>query len=202
MFSLSRRSSDGLRQSCWRRFRRDRRGAAAVEFAIVVMPFFAVVGLIMETSFQAYSLASLDDALRRGSRGLQLGTLQAGGKDVDAFKQDVCRLLQSWMTCNNLVVDVRPVARYDDLDINAKGPGGTHIGRTSPLKPQQAGNTYCPGRAGDVMVVRANYKIPTIFGYWVTSPVGDHYVISSAHTFRTEPFTFNYSPPAGCSAFD
>lgn len=200
MFSLSRPLTGRRRSPLWRSFRRQQEGAVAVEFGILVFPFLAIVGLIMETSFQAYSLASLDDALRRGSRGLQLGSVQTQGKNVNDFKKDVCRLMEGWMSCANLIVEVRPVILYDRLDVKQNGPDGVQTGRMSPIKANQSDNPFCPGTPGSLTLVRANYKIPSLFGIWITSSVAGQSVIASSHTFRTEPFNGDYEMPASCSS--
>ena len=200
MFSLSRRPKAGRRSPLWRRLKRNQEGTAAIEFAILVMPFLAIVGLIMETGFQAYSAASLDDALRRASRGLQVGSVQSEGRTLDDFRADVCRLMPGWMSCAKLVVDVRSVRLFSDMDMRVTGPGGVNIGRTYPIADDQKKAFFCPGAPGSLMLVRGDYPIPTLFGFWITSPASKGYVITSAHTFRTEPFTGRFAPASACSS--
>ena len=52
-----------------RRFRRNRRGSAAVEFALIATPFFALLFAIIETSIVFFA----GQVLETGATGLALG---------------------------------------------------------------------------------------------------------------------------------
>ena len=55
----------------------DRRGATAVEFGLVCIPFFALLGAIIQTAFMMWAGQDLDYALQKTVRGLFTGQFQA-----------------------------------------------------------------------------------------------------------------------------
>jgi hypothetical protein len=61
------------------RLPRCRRGATAVEFAIILPMFFLLILLIIETSWQMAVAASVDHGARRGARWASLGAAAPDG---------------------------------------------------------------------------------------------------------------------------
>jgi Flp pilus assembly pilin Flp len=60
--------------------RRDRRGAAAVEFAVVALPFVTLVLLILEVAWQTAVAASIDHGVREAGRWAALGQPAPAGR--------------------------------------------------------------------------------------------------------------------------
>ena len=56
-----------------RRFRRSQDGAAAVEFAFVAVPFFAILFAIFETALMFWTNQVLEESLSQVSRSLVTG---------------------------------------------------------------------------------------------------------------------------------
>ncbi|MHA1524338.1 MAG: TadE/TadG family type IV pilus assembly protein, partial [Alphaproteobacteria bacterium] len=56
-----------------RRFGKNRDGVAAVEFAIVAAPFFAILFAIFETAFVFYADLMLDTGLAQAARMVRTG---------------------------------------------------------------------------------------------------------------------------------
>ena len=50
------------------RFIRDKRGATAVEFGLVAIPFFTMFAAIIQISFQVWAAQNLDYAVQKASR--------------------------------------------------------------------------------------------------------------------------------------
>ena len=67
----SRRSGAG--RLLFRRFRRSQDGAAAVEFAFVAVPFFALLFAIFETALMFWTNQVLEESLSQVSRSLVTG---------------------------------------------------------------------------------------------------------------------------------
>ena len=56
---------------------------------------------------------------------------------------------------------------------------------------------YCPGNAGDIVVVRLFYQWPlfvTGLGYNIANLTGSKRLLSATAAFRNEPFLANPSP--------
>ncbi len=56
-----------------RRFGRDRRGATAIEFALIALPFFALMMAILETFLTFFASQTIETAVNRGARLIRTG---------------------------------------------------------------------------------------------------------------------------------
>lgn len=156
----------------WDQFRNDISGAAAVEFAIVVFPFIAMVGFLMQMAVIFFWTQMLEVSTRQGSRAISSGSVQAALLTAEQFKsQNICAMLLA-MSCDDIVVQVRGVAKTWD----ASRTSGTYsfidmnqINLTPPAM-QQSDAKFCPGGPGDLIVVDTIYKMPITFGWiWPSS---------------------------------
>ena len=73
-----------------RRFRRNRRGSAAVEFALVAPLFFGLLFAIIELSMVFFASQVLETAVQDSARLIQTGQAQSGSYTAAQFKTDVC----------------------------------------------------------------------------------------------------------------
>jgi Flp pilus assembly protein TadG len=93
-----------------RRFRRNRRGSAAVEFALVAPVFFALLFAIIETALTFFAGQVLETGIQDSGRQLYTHQLQDKGlsaaQQAAWFKQDLCDRVKVLLTCP-LDVDVR-----------------------------------------------------------------------------------------------
>lgn len=164
------------------RLRRDRKGATAVEFAIVALPFLALMAAIMETALVFFASTMLDHALAQSAREIRTGQLQVAGGSAETFRNSMCGRTAGIMNCNELRIDVRTLASFgstpgmplgDDGEIDADGLG------------------FSPGNAGDIVMVRAFYEWQLVspgFGLGLANMSGNRRLLTSAIAFRNEPF--------------
>jgi Flp pilus assembly pilin Flp len=89
-----------------RRYVRDQKGAAAVEFALVAMLFILALLFIMTVATILFINQSLDYATTRAARQILTGSAQTNALDQAGFKTALCRNLPASMTCGNLVVNL------------------------------------------------------------------------------------------------
>jgi len=91
-------------------FMRARRGATAVEFAFVALPFLILLFGIIELGGVFMASTTLEIATDRAARQIRTGEFQAhGGSTKDDFKTLVCQGM-SWLqgSCSsNLYIDGR-----------------------------------------------------------------------------------------------
>ena len=163
------------------RFHTDPGGAAAVEFALVVLPLVMLIFAILELALVFWLSALMDDALNTAARKIKTGQVTASTEAAaTAFKSVICdevKLLASDCT-TNLAVDVRTFATLNAIDSSPPMINGV-------VDP--AAMTFVPGGPSDVVLVRAYYRWP-IFTPGLTMAMGSTRLITATTTFRNEPY--------------
>ena len=118
---MKRDAASGLR----RRFSRDRRGATAIEFAILALPFIFTMLAILEYGYVYLITASLDNATAIASRQIRTGQAQTAttpdpnnaNASVSApmtatqFKSRICQNM-AWAPCDSVQVSAQPETGY------------------------------------------------------------------------------------------
>ncbi|MFI4974388.1 MAG: TadE/TadG family type IV pilus assembly protein [Caulobacterales bacterium] len=100
-------------------FAGSRRGATAVEFAIVAAPFFLLMFGVMELSLMFMASTTIEAATITAARQIRTGQLQTAGTNTAAgFKTLVCNGM-SWISASdctaNLQVDVRTFNTFTSI---------------------------------------------------------------------------------------
>lgn len=148
------------------RFRVDRAGASAVEFALLAIPFLALLFAIIEMGLVFVLSVSLSNATGAEARLIRVGNLEAAGVgattssgnqlDVPAFKTAVCNQIQlvPTSTCmSQLQVDVRTLSSF-----GAAAPASPISGSTFDT----SNLCFYSGVAGSIVEVRTYYLWPLI----------------------------------------
>ena len=172
--------------SLLRRWRRDRSGTTAIEFAFVATPFLMLLFGIMGVGLYFFTTFSLENAVERTGRLIRTGQVQQGGMSAYQFKQKVCELAPAFVEC---VTKLRVnVLNFPDSD--SIGPG------TAAQCLDAGGNLndvtrFEPGDADEVVLIWVCYewslasKIPYLN---LGDMANGSRLIQAATTFRTEPF--------------
>ncbi len=84
----------------------DRRGATAVEFALVGSLFIMTVLFVMVAGAIFYIGEVVDYATTAAARDILTGTAQANSATLGTFTQSVCNRLPPGIQCNNLVINL------------------------------------------------------------------------------------------------
>jgi Flp pilus assembly protein TadG len=176
-----------------RRFARDRKGATAVEFAIVALPFFMMIFATFELALVFLISLTLDNATTNSARQIRTGTVQATGGGASstggaAFKTAICNSM-GWLQTqcqSNLSIDVRTLPQFKNP--TAPDPlvtsGGTTTFNSSSL-------CFYSGNAGDIVLIRAFFQWPLLTPFLnrgLQRLSNGSAVITSTATFRNEPF--------------
>jgi Flp pilus assembly protein TadG len=168
-----------------RRARHDKRGSAAVEFALIGPVFLALIFAILETALVFFANQYLETAVNDASRLIRTGQAHKNGFSSTQFKNEICgRLVAFFSDCQTkLKLDVRTSATFTGADTNKPVDGsGNYNG------PQ----AYDHGTATQIVVVRAYYEWPLIatgFGLDLADIAGTNKRMLAAVTaFRNEPF--------------
>lgn len=175
--------SRGLRKLVIR-FGRKNDGAAAVEFAIVAVPFFALLFAIIELALVFWAGQVLETAAHDASRLIMTGQAQSQNFDQTRFKQELCARVLGLFSCNSFKIDVRTYGAF----------ASANLGKPT-YKPNgqidDSGFTYQTGGPGDIVVVRVMYEWPLIlrtFGLDLADTPAGKRLLMSAVAFRNEPY--------------
>src|SRR3984957_10166064 len=90
----------------FRHFRRNRRGSAAVEFALVAPVFFALLFAIIETAIMFFASQVLETITQESARMILTGQAQTASYTQSQFKTYVCSQIPALFNCANVSVDV------------------------------------------------------------------------------------------------
>jgi Flp pilus assembly protein TadG len=176
-------------ENIFRRFRRSRRGSAAVEFALVAPVFFALLFAIIETGLVFFADQVLETVTQDSARMIQTGQAQSAAYTQAQFKTYVCTQVPALFNCNNIYVDVQSYKNsFSNVVISTQIDGTNNF--INNMK-------YCPGNASDIVVVRLFYQWPlfvTGLGYNISNLAGSMRLLSATAAFQNEPFLANPSP--------
>ena len=166
-----------------RRFRRNRRGTAAVEFALVAPIFFAVLFAIIELALVFFASQILETVTQDTSRLIMTGQAQNAGFTQAQFKNAVCARLTVMFDCvNGVSIDVKNYPTFSTVDISDPIDAGKNF-----VPP----NNYLPGGPGDIVVVRLFYKWPlfvTGLGFNVANIGSNQRLLTATAAFKNEPY--------------
>jgi Flp pilus assembly protein TadG len=165
-------------------FRRRREGAAAVEFAIVAVPFFFVIFAVLELGVIFLVDSTLESAVHQATRLVRTGQAQGGAVSPDQFRTAMCQSMNVFEgDCEaRAVVDVRPIPQFRDPN----PPDPIADGEFDPAQTD-----FNPGEAGDLMLVRVWYQQPVVtplLSRALTRLNSGDAVIQVTTAFRNEPF--------------
>jgi Flp pilus assembly protein TadG len=169
-------------------FAATRRGSAAVEFAMVALPFLALIFGIVEISMYYLVSTTLENATSDAARQIRTGQLQGAGltaaQSQSNFSAAICSEMAWLGSCSShLNVDVRTFASFSSIT------------QTSPIKSGAVDPTqlqFQMGSAGNIVLVRAFYSwtlfTPQLDGM-TANLSGGSTLITAATSFKNEPYS-------------
>lgn len=171
-------------RSLVRRFVAARRGATAVEFALIAAPFLALMFGVLELGLVFMVSTTLDNATEAAARTIRTGELQTTGGSANSFKTAVCNNM-TWLgsSCSGkLTVDVRTFPKFADVSMSDPVTDGA---------VDASKTTFTPGNGEDIVVVRAYYEwtlITPMLNAGLANLGGTKRLVYSTVTFRNEPY--------------
>jgi Flp pilus assembly protein TadG len=164
-------------------FRDAERGATAVEFALVAVPFLALVFAIFELAMMFLVSTTMESSAQTEARTLRTGQFQSSAGTAASYKDAICADL-GWLTsdCNaNLYVDVRTFPAFGQVT----APWPVTDGAIDPGKLTFQATSAC-----SIVLARAFYNwtllAPDLSG--VAHMNGNKVLLTAASSFRNEPF--------------
>ncbi|MCJ2140048.1 TadE/TadG family type IV pilus assembly protein [Methylobacterium sp. E-066] len=188
-------------------FLRDTRGAAAVEFALVSLPFLALVGAVFQIAFQIWATQNFDRALQNAVRTIFTGQFQlanAGQTDaatmLASLKTTMCgsgnAVIPTVFNCQNVKIDVATASTL------ASASASTPVNATTGTWTTDFGTNYACAKPGTIVVVTAAVQFPTLFNLmglgtrkFTTGAEAGSSLLTSTAVFRTEPYQITGSSP-------
>ena len=168
------------------RFRRNRRGSAAVEFALVAPVFFALLFAIIETAIVFFAGQVLEMGTQDSARLMLTHQAQDSAMDVTAFKTDLCNRIKVLFNCAGNLANIT-------VDVKVFSPG-TAITITDPIVSGSLTGPFVyqlpPTGSPNTVVVRAFYQWPlfvTGLGYNIANLNGSQRLLSATAAFHVEP---------------
>jgi Flp pilus assembly protein TadG len=165
-----------------RRFRRNRGGSAAIEFALVAPVFFALLFAIIETAIMFFASQVLETITQESARMILTGQAQTASYTQAQFKTYVCSQIPALFNCANVYVDVESYSTFSGVSINSQIDASNNF-----INNMQ----YNPGGPGDIVVVRVFYAwqlFVTGLGYNISNMSGSQRLLVATAAFRNEPY--------------
>ena len=136
-------------RSLARRFARNRDGATVIEFALLAPVFLGGIFGMMYHGFVSLQLAHLDYATFEAASAIRITTTPA--TDNAAFKANVlCPEMSPVLDCTDISVGVVHTDQLADI---------------STWRGQNVIGQFCPGSAGDVVMISTEYRITGAFRF-------------------------------------
>jgi Flp pilus assembly protein TadG len=168
-----------------------RKGATAVEFALVATPFLALLVALFETALVFFASRVLDEVTEEASRYILTGQAQQANLTQAQFNNYICTstntaaLVSALFNCNNLMVNVQNYTSFASastgsptLTFNANGA----VANTW---------TYSPGAAGSIVVLQVMYQWPIVLGplgFNLSNLSNGKRLLVSTAVFKNEPY--------------
>ena len=149
---------------------KDRRGLAAVEFALVSVPFMMLIYFILGSGIQLFTYGAMDTAVRYAARQVRIGAVR--GTSDTALRNLICTQMSGLaVSCSALQIYATSGASFSSLT-----PGvvsGASLSKTG----------FAPGNPGQYVLLQVAYTAPVLMP--LGNPLAPTFL--SSISFRNEP---------------
>ncbi|NTF45996.1 TadE/TadG family type IV pilus assembly protein [Rhizobium rhizogenes] len=160
----------------------DRKGAAAVEFALLIFPLSLIIFAIIEVSVMFFAASSLDASVQKISRMIRTGEALSANMTLTDFKAKICADMTLTFSCSdNLLIRVDVISNLSAVT------SATPIDSSGNLKVTEA---FATGKASDYMLVQAFLPWSSVVNYFTYSSAklaDGRYLLGATVLFRNEP---------------
>ncbi|TVR10583.1 MAG: pilus assembly protein [Salinarimonadaceae bacterium] len=164
-------------------------GATAVEFALVALPFFAIVFAIIETALIFWTTQALENSVSDASRRIYTGQFQqqsdgrSSAELAEAFRDDICSGIVALFDCDGaLAIDIRAFPDFPNATLEPPVKDGNFD--ASDFGYEATG-------PDDIVVVRAALAYPVLLAIMNPSQINlnnRRRLVMATAAFRNEPF--------------
>jgi Flp pilus assembly protein TadG len=166
--------------------RKDRRGSALIEFAMLSPIFFLVVAGLTEFVLYQFKVNALNHIAYEAGRNLQTGEVQRAGDasaQLAAFQANICAEVVWIINCTDIDFDVRNYSDIEDITF----PATTYDAQGNPTN-----FVFQPGGASRFSVVKASVHHSFVTPYMgrLMGLTPDLPAVASSYVvLRNEPWT-------------
>ncbi|MCW8307243.1 pilus assembly protein [Acidiphilium sp. PA] len=176
-----RRSNDRVRLwACHAPLSADRRGAFALEFAMVGPIFLLALLFVFNVAYDLFTNEVLNNAVQATARQMQTGTAPAATSQAQFISNVVCPNTYGLIDCNNIYVRVEQIDTntcsdfYDATTGTLPIAGGTlqlgdYGGAGSDIGPSQCATSsgatgFCNAGPNEAIMISVIYTAPSFMG--------------------------------------
>jgi len=168
-----------------RRFARHQRGAVAVEFGLILLPFLALMFGIMETALVFFADQTLETAVADSARLIMTGQAQTQNLNATTFKNAVCARIYGLFDCQaGVYVNVQTYSSFGSITYTPPLDNNGNL--------QTSNFVYQPGGPGDIVVVQLFYQWPIYVSLMnlnkLANMSGNYRLLVATAAFRNEPY--------------
>lgn len=158
-------------------------GSTAIEFSLLFLPYMMISLGIIELSLMYASASLLESATDSAARLIKTGQLQqSGSSDPEGdFRTALCSFASVLVTCEDIIIEVTPLASYDD-----------YTGPVYDADGKMVSNGFDAGGSNEIVLIRTSISyqmITPIVGPLLNGPDGATQFISTI-VLQTEPYEF------------
>jgi Flp pilus assembly protein TadG len=156
-------------------FAKQESGGAAIEFALISPMLVALLVATIQVGYLGIMANNLDTAVTLAARQIRTGSAPS---DAAGFTDAVCAtMVDSLATCRSrLRIAVQKATKFSGAD---------------SLVDVEPSGQYDAGDAGDIILVRATYRMPLLIPFYAGGfePVGANEAqLDARAAFRNEPY--------------
>lgn len=168
-----------------RGFRRDRRGATAIEFAMLALPFALLSFAIVETAISFTAQQVISNATDKIAREIRTGQMTTANTTKEQFRDRICADISMIVGsgCTELEFDLQTYSDFADVP------------RNIPLSPDgdldTTGFRYESGAEETINNLRIFYRWPVLTDVMkphLSNLPDDKRLLFSTATWQNEPF--------------
>lgn len=144
-----------------------RRGVAAMEFAIITIPFLAFVFFVIEVGYDLFTQEALDAGLNQAVKQLSRGNAQ-NVRDATSFVSSyLCPDLRGLLQCDtHIYIKIQKFPATGATDYFDITTGKVPIsGNALDLSSYQATGSFCNVAPDQFVLISVLYVGPTFLGY-------------------------------------
>ena len=181
---LMRTSSKTSLRAYAQRLAADKRGGAALEFALIAGPLLFLIMSCFEIAFVILIGFSLDNATAVVARQIRMGIKTSGNSTASDFKTDICNTL-GWMQSDcmaNLLIDVHTYPNFGAVPLTPPVTNGNL---------DTSNFAYAIGGTGAIQVVNIYYPwrtYTTYLNFGTRNLNSGKVLVTSRFIFKNEPF--------------
>jgi Flp pilus assembly protein TadG len=160
-------------------------GTAAMEFAILAVPFMALISAIFQTALAFIAGQVLETAVADSSRQILTGSAQNSSMTQSGFATAVCGKVHALFNCGKLMIDVQTATSFAAANIAMPK-------LTFDANGKVTNNwAFQPGTPSDIVVMRVMYQWPVYLGplgISLSNESNGNLLLMATAAFKNEPY--------------